>query len=55
MCRFHLTYFTGRIFQNIDNCCVQLGKDFGLDFALERGQILIYWEVKSTHSLWPRV
>ena len=34
---------------------VQLGKDFGLDFALERGQILICGEVKLTHSLWPRV
>ena len=30
-------------------------KNFGLDFALESGQILICGEVKSTHSLWPRV
>ena len=37
------------------NKSVQLGKDFGLDFALERGQILICGEVKQTHSPWPRV
>ena len=34
---------------------VQLGKDFGLDFALERGQILICGELKSTNSPWPGV
>ena len=31
---------------------VQLGKEFGLDFVLEGGQILICGEVKSTHSPW---